>query len=359
MPDTVNEVLRTKAITHAIDLNRYSNSVVRDMLRILASADNDVLTQLAVALQRLADIGAGTQLNVRRLDDILSGTRDLLKQVYAQADRTLQQDLRDFTAAELDYQTNTLNEATPDAIAVRTPSIQQVYAAAEAEPFQGRLLTEWFTSLGANAQQRIRDTIAQGFVQGKTNDELITAVRGTRAQGYSDGVMIIDRRHAESVVRTAVSHTAATARDEFVKANADLIDEVMWVSTLDNRTTEECMIRDGLLYTVDGEPVDHKVPWLDGPGNLHWNCRSTSTPVLMSAKQLGLDLPPLERAAMNGVAPEGTTYGAWLKAQPAHIQDDVLGKTRADEFRAGKVSFEKFFNDKGEFLTLEQLKAKR
>lgn len=352
----VNKRIRDALIKHVIDLHRYSNSVVRDITRLLAKADDDIITRLAVALNKLSDSGAGTEFNIRRLDQLLDGIRAVSTETYRQARRALDGELRDFSEVEVDHYLGTFDKLIPGDVAIRTPSFTQVYAAATAKPFQGRLLSEWFDGLSRRSQQRMRDTIANGFIQGRTVDELIREVRGTRAEGYADGILAMDRREAESIVRTAISHTASVARDEFYQANSDLISEQEWLSTLDTRTTPECQIRDGLHYTLDGTPVKHSIPWLGGPGVIHWGCRSTCIPIVKSAAALGLDLPPLERAALNGVAAGTTKYGAWLKDQAASVQDDVLGPKRAALFRAGKLPFDKFFNDKGSLLTLAELR---
>lgn len=75
----------------------------------------------------------------------------------------------------------------------------------------------------------------------------------------------MSRANAASIAKTAVGHLAATARESFASANNDLIKGKQWLSTLDNRTTPQCRIRDRLKYTLDNKPVGHSVPYLHGP----------------------------------------------------------------------------------------------
>ena len=102
--------------------------------------------------------------------------------------------------------------------------------------------------------------------------------------------------------------------------------------TLDSRTTETCRLRDGKQYSpITHRPIGHSYPWLGGPGKAHWQCRSTSVPVTKSFKELGIDideLPPAERASMDGQVPAETTYAQWIKRQPAARQDQILGPVR-------------------------------
>ena len=63
-------------------------------------------------------------------------------------------------------------------------------------------------------------------------------------------------------------------------------------------------------------------------------------------------------ALAHGQAPAEQTFGAWLKRQPAGRQDEVLGATRGALFRRGGLEIEQFANDKGRWLTLDQLRER-
>lgn len=152
--------------------------------------------------------------------------------------------MRALAEYEAGFQLGMFNAAIPAQVTARLAivgvSAEQAYSAALARPFQGRLLSEWSASLEADRAARIRDAIRIGYVENQTAAQMVQRVRGTRARGYKDGVIEIDRRNAEAVVRTAVSHTAGVVRDRFYEANDDLIKAVVWTSTLDSRTTHTC-----------------------------------------------------------------------------------------------------------------------
>jgi hypothetical protein len=76
----------------------------------------------------------------------------------------------------------------------------------------------------------------------------------------------MSRANAASIAKTAVGHLASTARQSFASANDDILKGKQWLSTLDNRTSKDCRIRDRLKYTLDNKPIGHKVPYLQGPG---------------------------------------------------------------------------------------------
>jgi hypothetical protein len=362
MPKTANEALLDEAIRHQIELQKYSNHVVRQMVSILNAVDADMFAQLSSALESMSP----EQFTVQRLQAMLGSFRATNASAYAQVSKELTKELRDFTEFESQYQKMSLEHAFPFEFNVASVSVDQVYAAAMAKPFQGALLSSALEGLSAARAQRVERAIAHGYVEGKTSSAIVRELRGTKSSHYADGVTEIDRRNLQSIVQTAIAHTAAVTRDAVHKENADVLDGEMWSSTLDNKTTSLCRIRDHLLYTVDDHtPIGHDVPWLAGPGELHYNCRSCSVPVLKSwSELLGVDgineSDFLEgtRASMDGQVPRQTTYNEWLSKQSAERQDEVLGPVRGKLLREGKLAPEKMYTNRGEYMTLLQLRAK-
>ena len=340
-------------LQHLVSLARYSRGQALAMRRLLLKAEDDLFARLFVALGRL-DAGS---FSVRRLEEALADVEAATRRLYAEARTETEREAARLVQAELDFNAAATRAATGGAASPAVPSPSQVFAAATERPMRGRLLSSWFDALPANRARRVRDSLATGFVEGRTVDEMVRTLRGTRAQAWKDGLVEVDRRDAEAVVRTATSHYAAAARRDFYAANNDLFSRERWVSTLDGRTSEACQVRDGLLYTCPGhDPVGHDVPWLGGPGELHWNCRSVSVPELDATEALGIDLPPLQRASVSGPVDGRTSYADWIRSQPASVQDDVLGPTRARLMRDGRMPFDRFFDDRGRHLTLDELR---
>lgn len=359
---TVNEALQDAEIAHAVGLQRYSSGVVRRIMALLNRTDADLATQLLAALDRMP----AESFSIERLEVLLGSVRALNAQAYAAVGFELEAEMRKLAEYEAGFQLQMFTAAVPAQViaqvAIAGVNVEQAYAAAVARPFQGRILGEWARSLEADRAARIRDTIRIGYVENQTINQIVQRVRGTRAKGYSDGVIEIDRRNAEAVVRTAVSHTAGVVRDRFFNENDDLIKAVVWTATLDSRTTHVCRLRDGKQYANSThKPIDHSYPWLGGPGRAHWRCRSVGVPVLKSYRELGIpldELPPGTRASMDGQVPADVTYGQWLKRQSAARQDDVLGATRGALFRRGELPIERFADSKGRELTIAELRER-
>lgn len=359
---TANAILQDKAIDTAHDLHKYSVGVVQRMIAVLNRTDTRLTAALTEALMQIER----DSFTVERLDALLYSVRQLNHQAYTELLEALQPDLAGLAKVQTAAETAALKAAIPAAVQLQVPvqaiAWEQVYAAALSRPFQGRLLKDWASNLEAARLTGIRNTVRAGYVEGKTTSEIIQKVRGTRALKYADGFLNTPRHQVAAVVQTALSHTAQTARTESYKANADLVKALRWVSTLDTHTTPMCRIRDGLTYTPDThKPIGSSVPWGDGPGRLHFNCRSVSVPVLKSYRELGLDIdemPAGTRASMDGQVPADLNYQQWFVKQPADRQREILGAKRYDLYQAGKVKVDQFYNDRGSYLTLAELLAK-
>lgn len=360
---SANARLLDRDIDHAIDLTRFSTGVAYRLIAVLNRADSRLLAALSEALLQME----AESFTIERLEAMLVSVRALNAEAYGLVFGEFAGQLQGFAEVEARWQTATLRAAVPAAVQLQFPIAglgwQNVYAAAMSRPFQGRLLSGWASQLEADRLLAVRNAVRDGFMDGRTTAEIIRHIRGTKAKQYADGLLQRPRRELETVVRTAISHTAQTGRQLLADQNADLVKAVKWVSTLDSRTSPLCRVRDGLVYSSDSKhrPIGHRVPWGAGPGRIHFCCRSTSALVLKSWRELGIDaddMPASTRASMDGQVPADLKYGDWLARQPAGRQDEILGPERAKLLRAGKVRYEQFHDDRGRFLTLEQLLAK-
>ncbi|ULR87402.1 minor capsid protein [Comamonas sp. B21-038] len=357
---TVNELIRDEMIRHATALDGYSNNVVARIMAILNRSNARMAAELAEILTGVD----GPNLQAERLTSMLASVRSMIAGGNAEMGEKLLNELKVFVDYETAYLNQMLLSFTPASVHIASVSTAAVYSAAMSRPFQGVLLREVWKDLAAQTFKQVRQSIAQGFLEGKTTDQIIRELRGTKAKGYADGLLQKSRRDVEAVVRTALGHVAGNAHDAFYAKNSDVLKGLKWSATLDLRTTPECRIRDGKLYTPEThKPIGHEIPWGAGPGRLHWRCRSASIPVVKSNKELGIDLPDLEmrnksRASMDGQVPPDTSYGDWLKKQSAARQDEVLGQTRARLMRDGKLDLADMYSHKGVFLTLDELRQR-
>ncbi|MCP4499940.1 MAG: hypothetical protein GY822_08265 [Deltaproteobacteria bacterium] len=150
------------------------------------------------------------------------------------------------------------------------PSKHILEAAIRARPFQTKLLREALSDFTQTQTKAIKNAIAEGFYQGRSNAEIIRSIRGTKAANYKDGLLNISKVSASRITRTAINHTASTARMKLLDANKDIFTHYKIVATLDSRTSDICDDLNGDTFEI-------------GKGRLppfHPNCRTTITPVL-------------------------------------------------------------------------------
>lgn len=355
---TINERLRDETIAHSLFQSRYGAGVAREMVKVLNESDAEISARLIVALDGVNP----NSVTVKRLESLLASVRLVNKQAINAMYASLSDELLDFAKHEAGYQLSLFDSLLPGPVLNRFPlaaiTQEQVYGAAMAQPFQGRLLRDWAENIEADRMTRIINAVKNGYLAGDTVEQMARKVRGTRARNYQDGAIEAGRKNVTAVVKTAVTHMTAVARDKFAENNSNIIDAKQWLSTLDNKTSHDCIIRDRLKYTLEGKPIGHKVPYLQGPGRIHFCCRSMETLITKSWRELGFDIDEMDegtRASMDGQVPTGTTYSEWLQRQSYRRQVQVLGETRARLMKDVGMRTDEFFTDTGEWLTLKQL----
>lgn len=356
---TVNEKLNSESVAHALFVSRYSTGAAKKMVKILDESDKKLSAALLMALEDLDP----DSFTVKRLESLLGDVRKINDAATKGMLDGLLAEINGFAEYESGYQLDLFNTIIPKDILSHIPlmgiSYEQVYAAAIAQPFQGRLLKEWASNMGSDRIRRITNAVRSGYLGGDTVDTIVRRIRGTKAADYTDGVLQIGRANAASIIKTAISHTAAIARNKFAQNNSDLITAKQWSSTIDTKTSAQCRIRDRLRYTLDNKPIGHKIPYLSGPGKIHFCCRSGETFITASWQDLGIkkdELSAATRASMDGQIPAQMSYGEWLQKQSTYRQTKVLGPTRYKLVRDGGMNYDSFYSDKGEWLTLAQLR---
>lgn len=332
-----NEELLDEAVSHALYLERYKPTVVAEIDKILRSTEGDILRRI----RELPDGASRT-----RLERQLRSVRGILDETHERMSGQLDNELRSFTAYELNHELRTLDRI-PLSVDFTAPAPNQVYAAAMSRPLDGKALEAVIADFGPARRSAIERAIRQGFVEGESVSALSRRLRGTRRLNYADGIFHKTRRQADALVRTAIQNVATVAREEVYKENASLIKGIRWVSTLDDRTSLICASRDGEVYPVETGP---RPP-------AHYRCRSTTVPVTKSWRELGFDRDEIEegtRASLKGNVPQRRTYNEWLKSRPEDVQIKVLGETRWELWRRG-TPLSQFINANGDLLTLEAL----
>lgn len=354
MSKTAVDILHDYLLRHTVYLGMYSTRVFNRYVSLIDDAVDDLTVKLATRAP-----GDNT-LTAKRMATLLAYIKEVSYELYGDMQSKVADDLREFVKYETEFQVNSILKSYPIEMIVTTPAASQVYAAAMAQPFQGRILKDWWKDQSAGIQKQFESAVRLGFLEGETLPQI-----GKRLKGVGD----ISKRQVDTVIRTAINHVSQVARDKTVQENKNLFSHEEWVSTLDGRTSAICRSRDGETYEIGKGP---RPP-------AHFNCRSLRVPVTKSWKQLGLselypddrlnerpyvadtrklkDIPKSDRDKLIGQT-TAKTYNEWLRAQPRYFVEDVLGKTKAKLYLDGGLSLDRFVSPQGKEFDLAQLRRR-
>lgn len=383
MPQTAQQLYFDSLLRHQIYLLRLAGSLRNEVVRLLDATDLEIAEQIA---GRLGTNKRPIPTRLAQADRLFRDLRRLRDAAWQEASKTLRRNLDELTQAEVRFLQSAVEASVYVELETLIPPVSKLKALVTNSPMQGRVMSDWASTLRRQDRKRIEDQIRIGIVQGQSSQDIARRVVGTARLRGRDGATQITRRNAQAIARTAVIHFSNAARGEFLQANARYFRDELYAATLDGRTTPICRSLDGNRYPVGVGPQPP----------VHWQCRSVrvatfdgdtlgerpfkaTTQRMMLREYARLNgLPtPLNRAALprghkgpfdafsrrrgrelTGRVPLTTTYQEWLRTQTREFQDDVLGATRARLFRRGGLQLSKFVNRKGDEITLADLAKK-
>ena len=138
-------------------------------------------------------------------------------------------------------------------------------------PVDGKSISQWFHAMQASDLERITQTVQRASVEGMSISKVDSALRGTKENGYRDGILETTRQSASTTARTIVNGVASNAMLETCVKNADVIGGIKFISTLDAKTCPFCGSYDGKIWKPEDAALVKRPP-------LHPNCRCTVIP---------------------------------------------------------------------------------
>lgn len=177
----------------------------------------------------------------------------------------------------------------------------------------GALVDDLLSRIAENARQKVEYAIRDGINSGRTNQEIVQRIRGTKRLNYEDGLLSSSKTDIDRTVRTVRSHVANQA---YLNSFNQLgFEYVRLVATLDGRTSKLCAHLDGTVWRID-DPAKRVPP-------LHPNCRSELVPVKKDGKLPGerpfvmderkvKDIPKDERSQLIGQLDANTSFKEFL-----------------------------------------------
>lgn len=391
---------------NAIDLNRYSNSVARRVI----NAYNDIIVDAANQLRTIDDLAA--PVKAARLRAILAQLKDSLATWAGDATELTALELQGIAELQSEFVADQLRRALPAGArdAVRTVEISpqfaqsvvttdptqinvvalsdDLFAAVQGAPAtfsltaaqgatitlpNGEVVAKAFRGIAVDQAERFSQVVRQGLLTGeptpaiakrlvgnlefgeeaKTVKQLVAA--GGQATAVADNQIV-------TLVRTSINQVANAASQQVYEANQDITKKYRYVATLDTRTSSICRALDGREFEYGKGPMPPQ----------HFNCRSTTVPVI-DYDELGFTPPPpAKRASAGGQVPADVSYGDWLANKQKGESDadllarqaQALGAEKAKYFRrladdrGPDQAIAKLVRDDGSELTLDQLRAR-
>ena len=391
---------------NAIDLNRYSNSVARRIINAYNDIIIDAVNQLRVIDEASAPVKAA------RLRAILAQLKDSLATWAGDATELTAQELQGLALLQSEFVAEQLRQALPAGArdAVRTVEISpqfaqsvvttdptqinvvvlsdDLFAAVQGAPQtfsltaakgaiitlpNGRTVEKAFRGIAVDQAERFSQVVRNGLLTGEPTPEIARRLIGSLQFGEEARTVqqlvaaggqatVVADNQVLTLVRTSVNQVANSASQQVYEANQDITKKYRYVATLDTRTSSICRALDGREFEYGKGPTPPQ----------HFNCRSTTVPVI-DYDELGFTPPPTgTRASAAGQVPANQSYGQWLaKKQQGETDADLL-RRQAEALGAGKVSYfrklsekygakdaiAKLVRDDGSELTLDQLRAR-
>lgn len=282
----------------------------------------------------------------------------IINEQYRSMSISLNRHMKDLADLEEELARQAINNAVGGAIATRKISDKALQQLMKDYLIQGAPSAEWWKRQKRDLINKFSDVILKGVTTSTSTQDIVRNLRGTRAEGFRDGILEGKRKQVEILVRTSVQTVANEARIASFKANSDIIQGIRWSSTLDNRTSSTCKGLDGLQWDLNYRPIGHSISY-PGP-TAHWGCRSSQLPVMVPYNKLSKGkqqkVPTGTRESLDGPVSAKHTYETWLKTKSVNFQKETLGEGRWNLWNKGKLSMRDLIDQSGNPRTIEQIR---
>lgn len=284
LPNFTDKVAE-RITSHAVDLLRVSEAERRRIIADLESLEEE----LAFDLMRAA---GKSELTLARMSALFAQTRSTIDAAYGKIADASGPSLRSIASAIGKKTISAINTIAKVELMSVGLTREQLVSISGRTVIHGKFPWQWWKAQAPSLRNRFATQIRMGQYRGESVDQLVRRIRGTKANGFTDGIMQVPKYQAEALVRTSVIAVSNEAKLATYLNNRDAIRAIQWVATLDDRTTEICRDLNGKVWLLpesgdkdsDYIPEGHDTPF---PGaTAHWNCRSVQVPITFSFAEL-------------------------------------------------------------------------
>lgn len=333
-----NEQIRDLIILRQLAIESYKTNIANKTAKVYKTIFDDLIKQIKTQ----------DEINIKNMNQIIKELQQRIK-----PDLPLYTELNQLVSVEASYIVGSFNSIAGAVILDRIPKDSTLLKIVNTAIFTEETgkkfnLGQGIDGLNKTIKKMISDEIKQGVIQGEAIEQI--AKRLTKDS-------LISQQYAKSFARTFTGVVVNSVRDEVYSENIDIFEGYQHISTLDTKTTEICMVRDNLTWSIDKKPIGHNLPYKQPP--LHYSCRSILVPLVKPYELLDNEaIPKGTRSSMDGKVPQDTDFQTWLKKQDKARIEKALGKGRAQLFIDGKITISDLLNKNGTVRTLAQLKEK-
>ena len=382
---------------NAIDLNRYSNSVAKRIIR----SYNDIILDSVNQLRAIDDLDES--LKAARLRSIIAQLKESLATWAGDSTGVTATELQGLAELQSEFVEEQLKKVLPRGSRdiVRTVEISpqfaqsvvmtdptqvnvvalsdDLFAAVQGAPQtfsltaakgatitlpNGQVVEKAFRGIAEDQASLFGQVVRQGLLTGETTDQIANRLKGTLRFGQPGSIKqilakggqatTVANNQVSALVRTSINQVSNAASQQVYEANQDVTKKYRYVATLDSRTSAICRALDGREFEYGKGPTPPQ----------HFNCRSTTVAVI-DYKGLGIEPPPPgKRASKDGQVPADQSYGQWLAKQSKATKAEALGKSKVAYFDklsakyGPKDAIAKLVRGDGSELTLDQLRRR-
>jgi len=321
-----------RSLAFSLDLARLDAYTRAQVLSLLKQLEKDLIA-------RMGDMTAWGKLRAKQQ---LADAAKIIAQEYSKTSDAMSVTTSQVYAISAHEANKTLAISSMDGRVSLLPTEEVMKALARDSLIVGAPQKDWWSKQSLDTAFRFASAIRRGLVAAETNAQIIKRIRAE---------LEVSRTNAAALVQTSVQTVANNARLATFQANSDVISGLRWLSTLDSHTCELCAPRDGMTWKMDHSKLKAELPFVNPP--LHYNCRCVLVPITRFSNR-----PGSQRASEDGPVDSKITFEDFLKRKGSDFQNEVLGKGRANLWRAGKITLLDLVSGNGSPMTLTQLRAK-
>ena len=392
-------------LVHSLNLLRFSSGAQEKILLLMAAMSKELTAKL--------NEGEISTYGKQRLGALLRESNAVISSHYTGMQAEMTRNLTGMVRIEADYTAKVLTQGLKIELGAKLPPATYLEKLVGDTLIKGAPSADWWKRQALDTQFRFASQVRLGAAQGETTSQIVSRVLGKSAKAADSlankpalpptppmpeskappagpvtkpgvppadpaakppgaapdpvapgeqGILKTSAANARALVHSSVQAVSNAARLASFQANADLIECLVWLSTLDSHTCLLCAMRDLQEYTLDGqEAINHTHEWAGGPGAIHFSCRCVLSTRTKSFKDLGIELDEpgdSTRPSDGGAVSSKMNFANFLASKDKAWRAEYLGPGRAEMYEAGKITLNDLMNLKGRKLTLEELQAK-